>query len=680
MAEVFVKVVCIVQARLGSKRLRGKVLKKLLKKELIFTLLDRVKMVKSINQLVVAIPETDTKLYKILNAKGYNIYKGSEDDVLSRYYHAALKYKANIIVRITADCPLVDPELVGKLIKKFKSSNYDYISNIDPPTYPDGLDVEVYSFNALKKAFKESKLPVDREHISSYIFKNKNFKKYNYENSKDYSFLRLTIDYKDDLLMVKKLLKYFNKINKNFLFKDIIKLYNSNKAFFNTNSKFYRNTKISKIGSGQILWREAKKFIAGGNMLFSKRPDVFLPENWPSYFKKTKGCNVTDLDNKTYIDISNMSVGTNSLGYSRNEIDNAVKKTVKKGNMSSLNCPEEVFLAKKLIKMHPWSDQARFARTGGEANSIAIRLARASTKKQNIAFCGYHGWHDWYLAANIKSKKNLSSYLLKNLNVAGVPKILNKTIYPFKYNDFNSLKRIVKKNNIGIIKMEVVRNELPKNNFLKKVRDLADKNKIILIFDECTTGFRQTFGGIHKLYNVNPDLLILGKALGNGYAITAILGKKDLMNSINKTFVSSTFWTERIGPTAALKTLEVMEKEKSWKKITNIGNLIIKGWKRLAKKHGLKIKINGIPALCSFVFVSEYNNEYKTFITQEMLKKGFLASNSVYASTAHNKKILKKYFKELNIIFKKIKNFESGENVYNYLTVRPSTQNFTRLN
>ena len=375
-----------------------------------------------------------------------------------------------------------------------------------------------------------------------------------------------------------------------------------------------------------------------------------------------------------------MGIGTNSLGYSHREVDNAVKKTVKKGNMSSLNCPEEVFLAKKLIKMHPWSDQVRFARTGGEANSVAVRLARASTKKHNIAFCGYHGWHDWYLAANIKSKKNLSPHLLSNLNVGGVPKILNKTIYPFKYNDFNTLKKIVKKNNIGIIKMEVVRNELPKNNFLKKVRDLADKNKIILIFDECTTGFRQTFGGLHKLYNVNPDLLILGKALGNGYAITAVLGKKDLMSSINKTFISSTFWTERIGPTAALKTLEVMEKEKSWKKITKIGNSVIKGWKRLAKKHGLKIKINGIPALSSFVFISKYDNEYKTFITQEMLKKGFLASNSVYASLAHNEKVLKKYFKELNTIFKKIKKFENGENVYNHLTVRPSTKNFTRLN
>jgi len=674
------KVVCIVQATLGSTRLRNKALIKLFNKQLIFTLLDRINKAKFIDDLVVAIPEKDIKLYNKLNNKGFNVFKGNEQDVLSRYYYAALEYKAKIIVRITENCPLVDPNLVSKLIKKFKSSNYDYISNIDPPTYPDGLDIEVFSLKALKKAFDESKLAEDREHVTRYILKNKNFRKFNYENAKDYSFLRLKVDNHADLLLTKKILKYFSTREKNFLFKDVIRLYQLNKNLFNKNIKYYRNTNFSKLGSGQKLWHEAKKYIAGGNMLFSKRPDVFLPENWPSYFKKTKGCRVTDLDNKTYFDISNMAVGTNSLGYSRTEIDNAVKKIVKKGNMSSLNCPEEVYLAEKLILMHPWADKVRFARTGGEANSIAIRLARASTKKYNIAFCGYHGWHDWYLAANIKSKKNLSRHLLSDLNVEGVPKILNKTIYPFRYNDFDGLKKIIKKNNIGIIKMEVVRNEQPKKNFLKKVRNLADKKKIILIFDECTTGFRQTFGGIHKLYKVNPDLLILGKALGNGYAITAVVGKNDLMNSINKTFISSTFWTERIGPTAGLKTLEVMEREQSWKKITNIGISIIRRWKKLANKHGLKIKISGIPALCSFLFISKYNNEYKTFITQEMLKKGFLASNIFYASLAHKEKILKKYFKELDIIFKKIKKFENGENVYNYLRVKPATQNFSRLN
>ena len=248
------------------------------------------------------------------------------------------------------------------------------------------------------------------------------------------------------------------------------------------------------------------------------------------------------------------------------------------------------------------------------------------------------------------------------------------------YNDFKTLKKLVKEHNIGIIKMEVIRYDMPKNNFLKKVRDLANKNNLILIFDECTSGFRQTFGGIHKMFGVNPDLLVLGKALGNGYAVTAVLGKEQIMNNIKNTFISSTFWTERIGSAAALKTLEIMEKEKSWKKITEIGSYIMQNWKKIAKKNKLKIKVRGIPAFCSFFFLSKNHNVYRTFITQEMLKKGFLATNVVYASIAHDRKILKKYFKELNIIFKKIKKFENGEDIYNHLENKIATETFGRLN
>jgi len=436
---------------------------------------------------------------------------------------------------------------------------------------------------------------------------------------------------------------------------------------------------IKKKNSGQKLWSRAKNTIAGGNMLFSKRPDVYLPELWPCYFKSTKGCEVTDLDNKTYYDLSQMSVGTNTLGYSNEKVDDAVNKAIKKGNMSTLNAPEEVYLAEKLLKMHPWADKVRFARTGGEANSIAVRLARASTSKKNIAFCGYHGWHDWYLAANIKSN-NLSGHLLNGLNVEGVPNNLKDTIYPFRYNDFESLEKLIVKKNIGIIKMEVVRNEMPKNNFLKKVRNIATKNNIILIFDECTTGFRQTFGGIHKIFKINPDIMILGKALGNGYAITSVLGKNRIMKNIKNTFISSTFWTERIGSVAALKTLEVMENTKSWKKITKIGNEIRKNWKRIAKKNNLEILIAGIPALSSFSFKSKHNNFYKTLITKEMLKKGFLASNSIYTSIAHNKKILKIYYQELDNVFKKIKEIENSNNIKKYLTIKESTKSFARLN
>ena len=234
----------------------------------------------------------------------------------------------------------------------------------------------------------------------------------------------------------------------------------------------------------------------------------------------------------------------------------------------------------------------------------------------------------------MKNSKNLNKHLINNLNISGVPKNLKNTIFPFKYNDIKSFYDVFRKNpDIGIIKMEVLRNEFPKNKFLEKIRKFATKNNIVLIFDECTTGFRQTFGGIYKMFNVKPDILVLGKALGNGYAITAVLGSNGIMDKEKETFISSTFWTESIGPTAALKTLELMERQKSWIKITKIGRYVIKNWKRIAKKNSIKIHIKGIPALCSFEFKSKNNNLYKNLITQEMLKKGFLASNIIYISS-----------------------------------------------
>ncbi|MEC8436765.1 MAG: aminotransferase class III-fold pyridoxal phosphate-dependent enzyme, partial [SAR324 cluster bacterium] len=221
-----------------------------------------------------------------------------------------------------------------------------------------------------------------------------------------------------------------------------------------------------------------------------------LPERWPVYYKKAKGSYVWDLENNKYLDIGLMGVGTNILGYSNNQIDRAVSKAIFNGNMSSLNCIEEVELSKKLLSINPWAGMVKFARTGGEANAMAVRIARAASKNKNIAVCGYHGWHDWYLAANIESKKALNNHLMKGLNPIGVPSKLKSTIFPFEYNDFEKLKKLVKKNNIGIIKMEVARSfESP--SFLRKIRKFCNQKNILLIFDECTSGFRETFGGLH---------------------------------------------------------------------------------------------------------------------------------------------------------------------------------------
>jgi len=432
---------------------------------------------------------------------------------------------------------------------------------------------------------------------------------------------------------------------------------------------------------GQKLYQKAKQIISGGVMLLSKRPEMHLPEKWPSYFSKAKGCFIWDLDGNKFTDMSIMGIGTNILGYGNDEVDEAVQQTIIKGNLSTLNCPEEVYLAEKLIELNSWASKVRFARTGGEANAIAIRIARAASGKEKVAICGYHGWHDWYLSANHNNENNLSNHLIPGLSPNGVPTSLKNTVFPFQYNDFDELLEIVSKQDIGVIKMEVVRNFGPENNFLTRVRDLATKKNIVLVFDECTSGFRETFGGIYQKYGVEPDIVMYGKTLGNGYAITAILGKEEVMEAAQNTFISSTFWTERIGPTAALKSLEVMEKTKSWDIITSKGNHLRKGWQELANKYQLKIQINGIPALSSFTFSSQDHNKYKTLITQEMLSKGYLAGTIFYASTAHSDEIMNSYLSDLDEVFFNIAECEKKNlNINELLKVPESHTGFKRLN
>jgi glutamate-1-semialdehyde aminotransferase len=332
--------------------------------------------------------------------------------------------------------------------------------------------------------------------------------------------------------------------------------------------------------------------------------------------------------------------------------------------------------------MHPWADMVRFARTGGEANAISIRIARAASGKDNVAICGYHGWHDWYLSANLADDEGLDGHLLPGLDPAGVPRGLKGSVIPFQYNNLQGLKDIVENNpDLGVVKMEVTRNLGPEEGFLEGVRKLCTERGIVLIFDECTSGFRETYGGIHKKYGVNPDMCMFGKALGNGYAMTAVVGKKEIMEATQKTFVSSTFWTERIGPSAALATLEVMKELKSWKYITAQGQKITEGWDKLSLELNLKLKTAGIPALTSFSIDSDQWLKYKTYITQEMLKKGFLAGNSVYVCMEHSDQLIEQYFDELTPILQDIAKYENEKKDISPLLEGPICHGgFKRLN
>ena len=674
------KLVAIVQARMGSTRLPNKVMKPILGIPLIEILLKRLSKSGAIDEIIVA-TSTDAKndvLDAHVQALGFKVFRGSEKDVLQRYVDAARFTNADVIVRITGDCPLVDPILVDSCIEEFKLNNVDYVSNINPPTYPDGLDVEVFTRGALEQCALRTNSQFDREHVTPHMRSSKTFSKYSLSYSCDLSRMRWTVDEPEDFEVLSAVFEHFAP-RIDFSWLDVLTLMDVKPQIFDRNAQFKRN-EGEIMNKGQKLWRRATKVIPGGNMLLSKRAEMFAPDQWPAYFSKAKGCDVWDLDQNKYTDMSFMGIGTNTLGYGYPEVDDAVVNCVHTGNLSTLNAPEEVLLAEKLVEIHPWADMVRFARSGGEANAIAIRIARAASGRDKVAVCGYHGWHDWYLSANLGEDESLSGHLLPGLEPNGVPKSLRGSVVTFNYNDFQTLQKLVSQNDIGVIKMEVVRNKGPENNFLHNVRKLADDNNIVLIFDECTSGFRETFGGLHKKYHVEPDLAIFGKTLGNGYAVTATIGRRDVMDAAQSTFISSTFWTERIGSVAALKTLEIMERENSWEYITSMGAKVQNGWQKLADLHGLSIEHWGLPSLAGFTFVSDNALSYKTLITQEMLEKGFLAGTSVYSSLAHTDVHHERYFEALDPIFGIIKECEDGRDVGELLKGPICHSGFKRLN
>ena len=300
----------------------------------------------------------------------------------------------------------------------------------------------------------------------------------------------------------------------------------------------YKNIKKNS----KKLQKYAHDIIPGLSGLLGKRPEMYLPGGtWPTYYKKAKGIKIWGIDGKKYLDFTMVGIGTSVLGYADKEINKAAFDAIKSGSMTTLNPPEDVELAEELLKIHPWADSVKYARTGGESMSIAVRLSRAFTGKDKILFCGYHGWHDWYLSTNLKSKKKLDSHLLPGLEPLGVPKGLAGSTIPFKFNDWKDLNTIVKKKakDCAAIILEPCRETFPDKKYLKEIRKIASKNNCVLIFDEITSGWRINTGGAHQKFKINPDIVVYGKTIANGIPMGAIVGKKKIMSLALKTFVSS---------------------------------------------------------------------------------------------------------------------------------------------
>ena len=438
-----------------------------------------------------------------------------------------------------------------------------------------------------------------------------------------------------------------------------------------------------KTIKGHLFQDRAKKIIPGMTQLLSKRPDRFSMGIWPTYFRKAKGAHVWDLDGNKYLDMSIGGIGANILGYADPEVDNAVIEAIKNGTSCSLNCPEEVELAELLCQLHPWAQMVRYARSGGEAMTIAVRIARAHTGKDKIAFCGYHGWHDWYLAANLGTENALGDHLISGLNPAGVPFGLKGTAFPFHYNRPEELKEIIDRHGeaLAAIVMEPIRNVEPDPGFMKQVREFADDTGAVLILDEISAGFRLTAGGSHLvLFDQTPDVAVFSKALGNGYPIAAIIGKPEVMQAAQKTFISSTNWTDRVGPVAALATIRKHKRLDVAKHLIATGDEIQNGWRNIAKRHGIGINVGGLKAMGHFTFEDERRLAMKAYFIQQMLDQCILASNLFYAMHAHEPCHVQRYLDAMDAVFADLAECMRRGDIEKYLKGRPSVSGFDRLN
>lgn len=433
----------------------------------------------------------------------------------------------------------------------------------------------------------------------------------------------------------------------------------------------------------QQLYRHAKSMIPGGTQLLSKRPEQLAPNRWPAYFSEARGCEVWDLDGKHYYDMSTNGIGSCLLGYRDEAVTRAVKRRLHLGSMSSLNPPEEVELAEHLLEIHPWAHQVKYTRSGGEACSVAVRIARATTDRSVIAVCGYHGWQDWYIAANLGEDDALTGHLLPGLEPAGVPRELRGTTVTFRANDRQAFDEMIRQygDRLAAVMMEPCRYEDPESGFLEYIRDSVHQRGALLIFDEITIGWRLYPGGSHLKFGVNPDIAVYAKALGNGHPIGAIIGTREAMEGAHRSFISSTYWTESIGPTAALATLEKMREVNVPEFVANAGKEIMHAWKTIGEQRGLPITVGkSYPCLAKFEFIHEFSNQLKTLYTVKMLKKNVLAGTVMYPTLAHTSKIIELYKQAIDEVFAELADILNKGDMDDLTHVHAAQQGFARLN
>lgn len=638
-------ILAIVQARMGSSRLPGKSIADVAGRPLLWHVVQRVRQAELVDAVIVATTDkaSDDPIAEFCQREKIGCFRGSEEDVLDRFYKAARANQADSVVRITADCPLTDAAVIDKVIARFQKGDCDYAANILRYTYPDGLDTEVFSFAVLERAWQEARKPAEREHVTPYL-RTGRFRTVNVESDAPVPAgkYRWTVDYPADLEFMRRVYAAFAS-NGHFGFQDIFQVLRekpelatiqvetiSNEGYYKS---LYNQAKAGAapkrtIAKSQAWFERAKKVIPGAAQTFSKGYTQYVYGVAPIFLQRGKGCRVWDVDGNEYIDYV-QGLLPNILGYAHDEVDAAVAAQVREGHSFSLAHPLEVQLAERLTRMIPCAEMVRFGKNGSDATSGAVRAARAFTGRERVACCGYHGWQDWYIGSTTRN--------------AGVPVAVRALTHPFSYNDLSSLERVLGEHagEFAAVIMEPVNFTEPAAGFLQGVKDVARQHGALLIFDEICSGFHFGLGGAQKLYGVIPDMACFGKAMGNGFPISCVVGREDIMRVFDDIFYSFTFAGEVASMAAAMKVLDILESTDALAQMEANGRTLQDGFNAMAKEANLgeRLKATGNPRWSLLKFQEADGSDsslLKNLFQQEVIKRGILLLSTHNLSAAHD--------------------------------------------
>jgi len=635
----------LIQARMGSSRFPGKVLEDLWGRPMLWHVVNRVRKAKRVGKVVVATTDlaVDDPIARFCEREGFGVFRGSEQDVLDRFYQAARSAEADVVVRITADCPLIDPSVIDRVLRRFERGDCDYASNILRYTYPDGLDTEVFSFVALERAWREARKPSEREHVTPYL-RTEKFRTANVESELPVSpdKYRWTVDHPADLAFVRQVYGAFSK-NGDFGFREVFDVLKERpelatiQAETITNEGYYKSLyQQAEMGAApkrplaqsQAWLERSKKVIPGCAQTFSKGYTQYVQGVAPIFLQKGKGARVFDVDGNEYIDYV-QGLLPNILGYGHEEVNAAAAAQFAEGHSFSLPHPFEVQLAERLTRLIPCAEMVRFGKNGSDVTSGAVRAARAFTGRDRIACCGYHGWQDWYIGSTTRN--------------AGVPKAVRDLTHPFPYNDLASLEKLLEQHpaEFAAVIMEPVNFVEPAHGFLEGVKHVALRHGALLIFDELCSGFHLGLGGAQKIFGVTPDLACFGKAMGNGFPISCVLGRADVMRTFEEIFFSFTFAGEVGSMAAAMKVLDILEQTDALARMESNGRTLQDGVNAMAKEAGLgqRIRATGRPQWSLLKFTDQSGSDsplVKNLFQQEAAKRGVLLLVTHNLTAAHD--------------------------------------------